>query len=84
MLDKRTVLAKSLHRIADLTNFKEDITLLSSGHVKKHMVYANIPEKEKWRIGVVKNMLSVLNKQCPGNSLTDEEAAEILEYACTS
>ena len=82
--DKRTTFANLLHKIADLSSFNGDITQLSSQHVKKNMTYAKIPDGDKWRIGVVKDMLKILNKRCPSNGLTEAEATRILEYACTS
>ena len=82
--DKRSILAKSLYRIADETKFSGHITDLSASYVKKKLRYASIPDTEKWRIDVIQEMCNILQKRSSDNHLTDQEATQILEYACTS
>ena len=72
-----------MHKIAALSSFNGDVTHLSSLHVKKNMTYAKIPDGDKWRIGVMKDMLNILNSGCPSNGLTKTEATQLLEYVCT-
>ena len=69
-------------RIASLCKASPDD--ISSNMVKKSVKYAPIPEAEVWRIGVIQNMSSMLDRTIPNNGLTDSEVAEILDFACTS
>ena len=82
MNDQRTVLGRTMTRIALLCNARPDD--ISSNMVKKSVKYAPIPEAEVWRIGVVQNMCSIRDRTIPDHGLTDTEAAEILDFACTS
>ena len=82
--DKKTVLAKSLHRIADESRFKGHITDLSATYVKKNLRYACIAHTQEWRIPVIQEMRNILQKKIPSIHLMDQEASQILEYACTS
>ena len=82
--DKRTTLAKCLHRIADFSGFNGDITKLTSEYVRKNMIYYEIQQNEKGRISVIKDMLDILNKRSPSYGLSETDAAQILEHVCTS
>ena len=80
--DMRTVLGRTMTRIALLCDRKvEDIR---STTVLKNFKYALTPENEIWRIGVIKNMLDIISKSGSNVGLTDNEASQILEFACSS
>ena len=69
-------------RIALLCDQKvEDIRCTT---VLRNVKYAPTPENEIWRIGVVKNMLDIIGKNGSNVGLTDNEASQILEFACSS
>ena len=81
---KRSLLSRSLSRIAEMTNFSGDITELSAQTVRQNIVYAQTPEEEKWRMEVIKDMKDVIACGTVNSNLSMEEASDILTFACTS
>ena len=67
-----------------MTNFNEDITELSAQTVRRNIVYAQIPEEEKWRMDVIKDMKDVIACRTDNSNLSMDEASDILTFACTS
>ena len=80
--DMRTVFGRTMTRIALICNSKVEDT--KSTTVLRNVKYAPTPENEIWRIGVVKNMLDIIGKNGSNVGLTDNEASQILEFACSS
>ena len=46
--------------------------------------YFRIPEQEKWRVGLIHEMLEIRSSEVQLEGFTVEETNEILEFACTS
>ena len=82
--DVRTVLGRSMRKIADLCNHKGEIEALNAKAVKSNVSYAQVPNDEKWRIGVVQNMQNVLSRKTYNYGLTTSEAKSILDHVCCS
>ena len=54
-MDMRKVLGRNLHKITELCKDK-GIKNLSLTVVKRELTYANIPDDETWRIGIIHDM----------------------------
>ena len=61
-----------------------DLTSLSSGLVKKHVTYCRAPKCEEWRLGVIRDMKDVLERNISSSGLDADNACEILNFACES
>ena len=83
-MDMRTVLGRSIAKIASLCNTENDISVLSAPYFKNAVKYAQVPVNEAWRIGVIEDMKNFLNSGVEGEGLASIEASEILNFACTS
>ena len=81
--DMRTVLGKSMTKITDLCNL-EDFALVSAKVVKDCLSYQKIPENELWRLGILEDMLNVLQNNNTVDVLTYDEAMTILNYVCVT
>ena len=59
--------------------------VLAADKVKTKIQYASIPVDERWRIGVAKDVMTMLDgnvrHQC---GMTESELKDILEFACSS
>ena len=82
--DMRTILGRSMRKIAALCNQPNSLEQLNANMVKKKIKYAEISPTEEWRIGVMDNMRMMINGEISNCGLNTEEIAEILEFACTS
>ena len=82
--DMRSILGQTLAKIADLCGHSRDVTALNSKMVKKEIKYMVLPENEAWRVGIVKDMMHLLNSDSQVMGLSDAEARIILDYACES
>ena len=77
--DLRTVMGRTAAGLAQECGSKiEDVT---PSLVKRKMKYFDIPDNEKWRLGVIQELVAE-NLFIPG--FTDDEASDILETLCTS
>ena len=45
--------------------------------------YHNIPDEEKWRINMLRELVNVKENECTVPGLEENELDEILEYICT-
>ena len=81
---KWSLLSRSLVRIAELINFGGDVTDLTAQIVKQKLVYAHLPYDQRWRVGLIKEMIAVVEGKVVSDALLPEEASEILNLACTS
>ena len=79
-----TVLGKSITKIAELCDMETSPMDLNASIVKKRLKYASIPSEETWRIGIIKDMLDIMNYSTSTPGLTDHEVSEILTVACSS
>ena len=62
---------------------ENDISQLSANIIKKNIQYAAIPEAEKWRIGVVKDMMNICESDNYG-AFSLDEALDFMQFACSS
>ena len=81
--DYRTVLGKTLGSLAQECCVN-DIGSLSPSIVKKMCPYFSVPELEKWRIPIVKELLNIQEDLLALENITKEEISELLEYLCTT
>ena len=82
--DMRTVLGRTIAKIADLCGQSSDVSTFNAKVVKKNLKYMALPEIEAWRAGVVKDMMDILNSDSQAMGIHVDEARIILEYACVS
>ena len=45
--------------------------------------YHNIPEEEKWRINMLRELVNIKEHECTVPGLDENEIDEIIEYICT-
>ena len=84
ILDMKTVLGRSIAIIRNMTNC-EDISSLCASKVKQSIKYMQIPKDEEWRLGIIKDMMTILNNTDLADSgLSKDNASDLLEFACTS
>ena len=57
---------------------------LTPEYVKKHLAYARIPQDDRWRISLIKDMQEKILNPKNDIEITVDEAQDILEYACTA
>ena len=48
------------------------------------IVYKEIPAEESWRIGVVKDIIDIKNKNASLENFTDEDLENMLDFVCTT
>ena len=82
--DLRTILGRTIAQTARLLGKPNDINGICAKDVKKNIRYAELPSCEEWRIGVVKDIRNELDSRTSNIGLSQAEAMEILEFACTS
>ena len=84
--DLRTVHVKNLSEIAIHCNLgpRPDISLLRPTLVKKQVVYKVIPDSEKWRVAMCKELLSVQNGEMEIPGFSSDEETELLRHLCIS
>ena len=80
--DKRTVLGRSLDRIANECN--HDLATLTPNVVKAKMKYASVPIGQEWRLPVAMELYSLRcdEKSLPG--FTCDEIDAMMQYICIS
>ena len=81
--DNRTLLGRTLGSLAQECCVN-DIGSLAPSLVKKMCPYFSVPELEKWRIPIVKELLSIQEGLLSLENITKEEISEMLEHLCTS
>ena len=52
--------------------------------VKEKLRYMELPETEAWRIGIIKDMMNIMNSDSQAMGISDDEARTILQFACVS
>ena len=52
--------------------------------VKEKLRYMVLPETEAWRIGIIKDMMNIMNSDSQAMGISDDEACTILQFACVS
>ena len=82
--DMRTVLGKTIGKIARLVGKPSTIEDLSVADVKKKVKYVDLPASEEWRLGLIFEMRKIMDNEIPNCYLKLSEAVEIFEYACVS
>ena len=83
--DLRTVMGRSLLKIAELCGNVNGIMNITARDVKKKVRYAAIPSEEIWRIGMISDLRSMLNMDIENmTDLSQDEMTALLEHACCS
>ena len=82
--DMQTVLGKTNARIVEMLGEPHDINMLTAHKVKKIVQYAPISASESWRIGMIQEMKNILQGGPNVTGLSQEEAEDILKFACTT
>ena len=77
--DLRTVMGRTMRRLSN--ECKCEVSLLSAAAVKKEVMYFPLPEEEKWRVGMLKELLDA-DVDVPG--FLPAELQEMKEHLCTS
>ena len=78
----KTVYGTNLYKIAKICKVKIDE--LNSNVVKQKMEYFKLPDKESWRVPLIKELMSVNNQQLVVPGFDNNEINDMLYYACTS
>ena len=84
LTDVRTVLGKTMRNIANLCGNNIAVDQLTACIVKKKIRYAQVDQREEWRIGVLRDMMSMKCKDTSSCNLSLDETDEILKYVCSS
>ena len=74
--DCRTVMGRTLDRLSKLCSLK-DIMELSSSHVRRDIVYHEVPDDELWRISMINELI-----EFDIEGFSDLEVAEMKDYIC--
>ena len=74
--DCRTVMGRTLDRLSKLCSLK-DIMELSSSHVRRDIVYHEVPDEELRRISMIKELI-----EFDIEGFSDLEVAEMKDYIC--
>ena len=83
--DLRTVMGRSLLKIAELCGNVNGVMNITARDVKKKIRYAAIPPEEIWRIGMINDLRSMLNMNIENmTGLSQDEMTALLEHACCS
>ena len=82
--DMQTVLGKTNARIVEMLGEPHDINMITAHKVKKTVQYAPIPASESWRIEMIQEMKNILQGGPNVTGLSQEEAEDILKFACTT
>ena len=65
-------------------SFRGDVSAINAKMVKEKLRYMELPETEAWRIGIIKDMMNILNSDSQTMGISDDEARTILQFACVS
>ena len=85
VMDMQSLIGKSIAKITKLCNVACDVNLLSAKLVKKNVLYARIPDEERWRLSLANDTLQTLHGiRDDGCRMTENELRDILDVACTS
>ena len=79
----RTTLGQTLAKVANLCRHPRDIDAINAKMVKKKISYMELPENEAWRLGIIKDMMSVLNSDSQ-LGISVDKACTVLDFACVS
>ena len=78
--DQRSVIGQNLAKIRKICREKSP----SKYSVKKSMKYFPIPEDQKWRVSIIRELLDCKDGSKEVLNFTSTEIGDMLEYACTS
>ena len=82
ILELRTLLGKTLHRIS--TEVGEKVDDLDGRLIKRKLKYAVIPELDAWRVPLGLELMAVKSGQSHLSGFTDDEIESILRYVCVN
>ena len=77
--DHRTVMGRTMAEISKECGMC-DPSRLTPTLIKKNMLYREVPAEEKWRLGLLNELLEK-KLEIPG--FTNDELKEIISFACT-
>ena len=63
---------------------ENDVNKLSSKEVRNNVQYKLVPEEEKWRIPMLKELIEVKAGNWKIEGFSNEELTEIVEFICVS
>ena len=79
--DNRTALGRTLSLLKIVCDVSE-LSSLKPSLVKQKMVYWPVPDSEKWRVGLAKELLDLQKDGIQG--FTKNEVKTLLDFACAS
>ena len=83
--DKRTVLGKTLQTILEDCELADyNMADLSANMVKQRCSYKRVPEPEKWRPAMLKELLLMKEDKLTLGNFDDKEIEEIIQHLCIS
>ena len=83
--DQRTVLGRTVSRLAADVNLRMDeFPKLTACYVMKNLPYQPIPQAEKWRIPICKELLSLRRNDLMLDGFSNLEIDELLRHLCVS
>lgn len=82
MNDCSSITGSNIKRILALTK-KSKVEEITAADIEK-IVYAEIPEGNKWRVELIKEITDIKFGQLELNGFTKEECEEMLKFACVS
>ena len=77
--DHRTVMGRTMAEISKECGMCDPSRLIPT-LIKKNMLYREVPAEEKWRLGLLNELLEK-KLEIPG--FTNDELKEIISFACT-
>ena len=80
----RTILGSTLAKIAVLCGHSGDVSAINAKMVKEKLRYMVLPENETWRIGIIKDMMNILNSDSQGCDEKMREKWSSLESCLTA
>ena len=83
--DQRTVLGKTLTRIAEDTGLRSnDFNKFTTNFVKQNLHYRPLPDAESWRLPLCKELLALREDELVLDGFSVNEREEILKNVCVS
>ena len=79
--DMNTVLGRSLGHLADLCGVP--VSNLSTGIVKEKIKYKEIPEQEKWRLPIAKELMLTRSLETEIRGFSSNEVEDMLSFICS-
>ena len=84
--DQGSITRHNLNQIENESNCYEDILSLDAHFVSSQVKYAPVPDDEKWRISLLKELIGLRNHNffLEDDQLTEEEIEDMILFVATS